>query len=279
MNNRLNRRLSRAVADGVTDGTLPVHGAKKIGFIGLSSGAGVTTLVQAVADCLVATLRSKSSRKGSVSPQEMGMAAAAVVEVAGSLAAGSTLPFDKIDIGKHFAGRTYHPLHRLLSGGKPISHLQNISGGVNWALRMPADSDFELEAADLVSLVNNVPAKYVLSDISSSGLGMDYRRLLSQMHRIVLVIDPLPSCLLAGKEIAELVRAAELSGIPVTRVVNKMNDGVNMKEVRRFLGKTPDLFLPVFDFASVYRAEFACKTVYSEKPIAPHIEALTKLIL
>jgi hypothetical protein len=267
----IKRRLSRSKNDGAVSES-PRQSVKKVGFIGMSSGVGTTTLVQATADCIV-DLSKERSRDKSKFP------VAAVVEAANCLIAHTALPFDKIDIGKHFAGRKYHPIHRLIADGKPISNLANISGGINWSLRMPGDTDFELDTADMISLVNNVMGKYVLCDISVAAIGMDYRKILAEMHRIVLVIDPLPSHLLAGKEIAEIVKHVELSGIPVTRVVNKMNDGANMKEVRRFIGHVPDLYLPLFDGESIYRSEFACKTAYSEKAIAPHIRRLAGAIM
>jgi hypothetical protein len=84
------------------------------------------------------------------------------------------------------------------------------------------------------------------------------------MHRVICVIDPLPSRLLAGAATMDLVRAAEAGGIPVTWVVNKMNPGVNMREVLRFISIKDPVFIPALPAEKLYAAEYACRTLAGE---------------
>jgi hypothetical protein len=153
---------------------------RKIGFIGVSSGAGTTTVAQAAASCIAAldrrrnglhriTKRSGTKEKGFFGKEGAQTAASreegrltALVELPlygrplrampegfrGSASQKRPLPYDKAGIDRHFAGREYADIHAIAAEGKPVGGIMNISGGVNWVLIPPDRAAAGREAGD-----------------------------------------------------------------------------------------------------------------------------------
>ncbi|MDR0874831.1 MAG: hypothetical protein LBN12_01330 [Clostridiales Family XIII bacterium] len=248
----MERRLTRGGRDAFPDCPPEI---RKIGFVGLSAGAGTTTLTLAAAECFAAGY--KASHRASP---------VAYLEIAAGPDEGSSagLPYDKIGIDRHFAGRDFLSFYRLAAEGKPVSGKVNLSGGVNWALRMPVDVRHTVGAASLLRLIDNIEGAPVVCDISSSLSREALLDVLADMHRIICVVDPLPSKLLAGGRVMEQVRSAEHAGIPVTYVLNKMNAGVNLREVKRFVSLNDPVEIPAVKLQAVYAAEYACRSLADE---------------
>jgi hypothetical protein len=232
---------------------------RKIGFIGLSAGAGTTTLALAAAECFAAEHKAAAHK----------IAPVTYLEIAEGPDEGSPtgLPYDKIGIDRHFAGRDFLSFYRLAAEGKPISGKFNLSGGVNWALRMPVDVRYSIGAAALLRLIDNIPGTPVVCDIASSLSREALVDVLADMHHLICVVDPLPSKLLAGGRIMEQVRSAEHAGIPVTYVLNKMNSGVNLREVKRFVSLSEPVEIQAVKPQTLYAAEYACRSLSDEPGI------------
>ena len=253
---RLIRRLSR---EAPRRGGLYSEDARKIGVVGACAGAGVTTVVFAFAEYLAATQR-----------KEAGMPVG-VLELRENADAPAGCPYDKLGADRHFAGRDYIRFHRLAAEGSPCGGLFNISGGVNWALRPPAaagEPGDALSVPALLRLADQAPGDPLICDIASSAGGETLSELLAGMDRIICVVDPLPSRLLASAERIGRVRAAEARGNPVFWVVNKMNAGVNRRELFRFLALKDPVFLPALPAETLYAAEYACRSVATEPSFA-----------
>jgi len=275
---RLRRRLSRS-RDEVPE---PLGRARRIGFVGLSAGAGTTSVTHAAATVLTEMLYSKHGKSKMSSSLATGFAT--VLELDTRLEHTSGYPFDKIGIDRHFAGRNYHSYYRLAADGKPLSGAHNLSGGINWALRLPGERDIRPETAGLIRLVNGAPGDIVLCDIgirpTSGSTGFaEAREILTAMDRLVCVIDPLPSRLLAASDTMELIRMAEAGGNPVDYAVNKMNHGVNTKELFRFLPMKEPYMLPAIPLDTVYACEFCCKTLGSVPEFSQAMSPLCKAVV
>ena len=85
------------------------------------------------------------------------------------------------------------------------------------------------------------------------------REVAVPVDRVVAVVDPLPSALLQGYgQLCEL-RSSEL---PVTYVVNKMNAGVDRRQLHAFLNLGRPLEVPMLPTEVLYAAEYAGRTVF-----------------
>lgn len=228
------------------DTNSPAAGRLKIGFVGMSAGAGATTLAFAAAEYIAARLPGRA-----VTLLELDMRASAP--------AGR--PYDKVGIDRRFAGRDYISFFRLAAEGRPLGGAVNMDGGINWALRVPGEHGPAPCAATLHRLLNNVSGDIIICDISPhehlSGM-------LADLSCIICIFDPLPSRLLASVPAAEACRAAAAAGIPATWVFNKLNAGVNLREATRFTGISNYIPIPAIPAETVYAAEYACRSLAAE---------------
>ncbi|MDR1798221.1 MAG: hypothetical protein LBR44_12455 [Clostridiales Family XIII bacterium] len=239
---------------------------RKVGFVGVCAGAGSTTLALAAAEWLAGA--GAAERRMAVTALELSPASGA--------RAGS--PYDQLGCDRRFAGRGFASYYRLAKDGGPLpAQPQNLSGAVNWALRVPGEGGAHPGTAGLVRLLHTLPGDMVLCDVSAALLaeGRDTARdILSGLDRILCVVDPQPSRLLASVRIMEDVRAAEARGVPVSYIVNKMSAGVNLRELTRFLALKDPVFIPALPAETIHAAEYGCRTLATEPALA---EAFTQL--
>ena len=136
-----------------------------------------------------------------------------------------------------------------LAARKSFLTIKNCMDGLSLLLRRP-DSTGSVPAICACKM----PGEHVVFDLSgASGDLLD--EVLPEMDDIVLVLDPLPSRLIAGSERFERLRMLYPD---LKLVVNKMNRGVHRAELRRFLGGMSALEIPLIDPSLFYRAEYSC---------------------
>ena len=80
------------------------------------------------------------------------------------------------------------------------------------------------------------------------------------MDRVIAVLDPLPSKMLASAEILSRLRG---SFLPVEYVINRWNVGVDKREALSFFQLRDPVILPALDAADIYAAEYGCRSVWS----------------
>ena len=233
------------------------HGGRfKIGFVGLCAGAGATTLAFSAAEYLAAR-EGKTGRK------------VAFLELSPRSDFPAGFAYDKIGIDRRFAGREFLPIHKIASEGKPLKGIENIDGGINWALRIPGEPGPAPTVASLFRLLNNVPGDIIVCDVSSysffgrSGGHDDLIALLADFDRIYCILDPLPSRLLASVPAAGACRAVSSAGTNTFWVFNKLNPGADMREAVRFTGVKDFLAFPAIPAEIIYKAEYACRSLVS----------------
>lgn len=213
----------------------------KIGILGISPGAGAGFLCVCLAKALVAAGGGKG-RAGAA-------ATAAVLEL------GNGGLYERLAMDKRFAEGGYFDFHGAAAADRSVRGRGNWSGGINWMLRNDA---IELDLYRRMRLLHNAEGDVVFCRMSGVP-EEEVRRLLPEMDRIVAVVDPLPSALLQGYgKLCEL-RATER---PVTYVVNKMNAGVDRRQLLGFLNLGRPLEIPALPAEVAYAAEYAGRTVY-----------------
>lgn len=215
----------------------------KVGVTGISSGAGASFL----AGCLARFL----ANTGKHSP--------AVIELGrGSL-------FDSYGMDRRFAGRPYVRFFRELAENRSIRGMRNMDEGINWILRSPEESEVSLSFEQKLRLVGYAAGDVILCDLSG-GADPD-QKLLRSMDQIIAVIDPLPSGMLKGYQTLCCLKALETAGCSVIYVINKMNGGVNRRQMHDFLKIKNPVLIPLVNPEHVYTAEYNCKSPYSIKEV------------
>ncbi|MDD3169690.1 MAG: hypothetical protein PHC91_09575 [Eubacteriales bacterium] len=211
----------------------------KIGLIGISAGAGTSFL----AGCLARYLANTGKHSPTVA--ELGK---------GSL-------FDSYGMDKRFAGRQYFRFYQALKENKRIRGMRNPDEGINWILQSPGERGIRLSFEQKLRLVNHAMGDMILCDLSGEQ-APDYE-LLQNMDRILAVIDPMPSKMLGGYEILSNLKLLETEQNDIIFVINKMNNGVNRRQMLQFLNIRKPVFLPMLNPECIYTAEYNCKIPYT----------------
>jgi len=211
----------------------------KIGVIGISTGAGAGFLTGCLARYLANT------RKHSPAVVELGK---------GTL-------FDSFGMDKRFAGRSYYRFYEALRENKSIRGMWNMDEGINWILKSPEEGKISLSFEQKLRLVSHARGDVILCDVSGEA-EPDYQ-LLQSMDQIIAVIDPMPSKMLEGYHTLCNLKVLEIEGGDMMYVINKMNKGVNRRQMLEFLKIRKPVFLPLVSPESIYTAEYNCKIPYT----------------
>lgn len=273
---RLDRRV---VKEQIPKSQNSVGINRKIGVVSIARGCGATTIAYAATEHFAQMYNINSKKK-----KLKNKCAVSFVEINSSKEL-TGFSYDKIGIEQRFAGREFISFAKLIDEGKPIAGLYNISDGINWVLNVPGRE--AVNPAGYIRLIENIDTVVKICDIVPFGddgapvkntQNMEaFKSILATMHKIICVIDPLPSKLLAGIPVFEMIRMAEANGIPVTYVINKMNKGVNMREIRKFLNINEFCFMQTIDNELIYSAEFECRSILSDEKVHKSITEIFPL--
>lgn len=169
---------------------------------------------------------------------------------------GSGGLYDSLAMDKRLPAGRYFSFHHTVAADRSIRGRSNLVDGVNWML--VDGKEPELDLFRRLRLVHNAEGEMVFCRLSGVPEA-ELWKLLPEMDRILVVIDPLPSAMLAGYEkLCEL----RTEGTPITYIVNKYNDGVDRRELLQFLNVSKPIYVPMVAPEAVYGAEYACRTVY-----------------
>lgn len=175
--------------------------------------------------------------------------------------------YDAVAMEQRFYGRTFRDFYEIVLSGGRIRDLRNMERGVNWRIPLPQDRGLsETECRDIASqLTAGARDQVCIFDVQAGFDGFPVR----EMDALIAVADPLPSRLVnqAG-QVARLLQMAEDPDSPrVFIVVNKVNPGVNRRQVSSFFGGQVSAWLPAFDLKELYGDEFACRFHWENRVI------------
>lgn len=236
MSDRMERSLSREAA--LTEKYAAMD-KLKIGITGISAGAGASFFTGCFARYLANTGHHKP----------------AVVEL------GSGSLFDSYGMDKRFAGRTWFRFYEALTENRSIRGMRNMDEGINWILKSPEEERIHLSFEQKLLLTCRAQGDVILFDLS--GDANQDELLLRSMDQIIAVIDPMPSRMLSGHRVLSSLKVLETERGSVIYVINKMNRGVNRRQMLDFLGIRNPVFLPLVHPESIYTAEYNCKVPYT----------------
>jgi len=226
-----------------------------VGIVGITTGVGVSFITTSLARYLANTRKCNP----------------AVVEL------GKPSIFDSIGIDKRFAGRDFFPFFKAAKEEVNIKGQKNMDEGINWIIRTPEEYNLNISVEQKLRLVNGIVSDIALCDLSA--IGFDSFLLLKNMDQIIVVVDPLPSKMLEGYEMLQELKALELSGHAVLYIINKLNKGVNRREMMDFIKIKKPTYLPMVKEECIYTAEYNCKIPYSVGEIKSQIQAPIKEII
>jgi MinD-like ATPase involved in chromosome partitioning or flagellar assembly len=162
---------------------------------------------------------------------------------------------------KRFAGRSWFRFYEALAEGKSIRGVRNMDEGINWILRSPEEGRITLAFEQKLRLISHARSDVILCDLSGES-APDYE-LLHSMDQLIAVVDPMPSKMLEGYQTLCNIKMLETEKEGMIFVINKMNRGVNRRQMLDFLKIRKPVFLPLVSPESVYTAEYNCKIPYT----------------
>jgi hypothetical protein len=225
----------------------------KIGIVGLAPNAGAGFIATSLARVLV----------------EQRNCHPAVLEL------GHGGLYDCLGMDKRFSGRQYFSFHNAVLQDKSIRGRENELDGVNWMLLPPEESASSIELARKLRLLHTAMGDVILCQLGGLS-GEELWSLLWEMDKVLVIIDPLPSRMLAGYKLLCSLRISEL---PIIYIINKYNAGVNRRELLDFLKLKKLTFLPLVEQEAVYAAEYTCRVVYDMANARKQLEKPLKELL
>jgi hypothetical protein len=196
--------------------------------------------------------------------------------------------YDAIGIDRRFADRTYASFYRAVTEGRGVRNLLNLDEGVNWALRIPAESECLPDLQQMTGLVNNVAGDLILCDFSArltfgereearqlAGL----KRLLQEMTLVLFVADPLPSRLLGGHRRLSMIKEMETRGGHVLYVINMYGRGVNKRELYNYLRPGGRVVIGRAPAEEICEAEYNCKNPFQMPGVKRETTAAIEKVL
>ena len=212
----------------------------RIGVSGLGQGAGVTFVATALAFYFRDQNREVSYTE-CLNP-----------------ASCSSLLYDQVAMDKRFAHRPFDDTYRRLGEDAPLPRNLNREEGIFWRLAVPENCRDGLtpDPRQKARLVTASREEVCIFDIEADYGWDDY---LMDMDVIFVVVDPLPSKLIRNRDRYRSLKKMELAGCRVIWIVNKMNPGVDKKQVKNYLKADHILWVDTFDAASIYEDEYRCR--------------------
>ena len=234
----------------------------KIGVIGMSRGSGVTFTATSLAKVLSSTENRKVT----------------LLEICDCFFNKKALLYDSIGIDKRFKTREFTRFYSEIRHGESIRGKNNSDERINWGLISPEDikEKAALSPIEIVRLINNIQGDLIVCDISECENSEDY---LLDMDYVVVVIDPMPSRMIAGYPFIREVKRLEYKGKKVVWLINKFNPGINKRELLNFLKIKEHYKLPFIAAEHFYSAEFNCKTPYEIKGVHDEVKDVMEKIV
>ncbi len=169
-----------------------------------------------------------------------------------------TLLYDQVAMDKRFAHRGFEDIYRHLADEEPFRRNQNKEEGIIWRLATPDNckDGLHLQDKQKARLVAAAREEVCIFDLEADYSWDEY---LMDMDVIFVVADPLPSKLLRSRARYRSLKKLELAGCQVVWIVNRMNEGVDRKQVKNYLKAEKLLWMEAFDAASIYENEYLCR--------------------
>lgn len=159
-----------------------------------------------------------------------------------------------LGMDRRFVLKEFHSFYKAARGNGSLRTLENQDGGINWALRLPTEMgpQGQLEYREALRLIYGLVGHVLIFDFSGR---QDEEKwlLMKEMDLVLAVVDPMPDKLLLGQGTLERLK---LSGLQIQYLINKVNEGVDLREVMRFLKLRQTEQLPFLAPELRYSAQF-----------------------
>lgn len=192
-------------------------------------------------------------------------------------AACTGLLYDQIAMDKRFAHRDFEDIYRHLTEDEPIRRSWNKEEGIIWRLATPDNCKdaLTLEDKQKARLMAAAREEVCIFDLEADYSWDDY---VMDMDVVFVVADPLPSKLIRSRARYRMLKKLEFAGCRVIWIVNKMNPGVDKKQVKNYLKADNLLWMEAVEANLIYENEYLCRFHWQNTEIQKKmLEIFTKV--
>ena len=190
------------------------------------------------------------------------------------------LLFDQLAMDKRFGNKGFGDVYReALQEGRPLT-CANWEDGINWQLMTPFATGREtgipvpVDETFLRRLVMAARGDLCIFDIAGEDR---WNPILADLDLVLAVCDPLPARLIGEQVRIRRLTELEAGGLELRFVVNRMNPGVNRRQLRRFF-RRPLMELEAFSPDLLYTMAYHCQPPWRAETVADALTGLfTKL--
>lgn len=224
----------------------------RVAVIGIGQGAGATT----ISILLAKYLKNEGARVGYCQLDETG-----------EYDAFYYFSMDRLEKINSF--------YYAVKQDKGIRRLCNMSEGINCAVRLPGESSVRLSEDEKLKLALGIGCECLVIDMGN----FPDRKILDVADTIIVVVDPMPAKILQNLEMIKSFKRLAYEGYQIVWVINKMNGGVSLGEIKKSLKLEGVLEINFFDPKALYSSQFKAKNMLEiesiKEPIKRIIEELT----
>lgn len=225
----------------------------KIGVCGISGGVGVSFIASNLARHLALTASCRPT----------------VVETRNDSL------YNGLGMESHFSKRPFFDHLRAITDGNRVRGQENECFGINWVVPRNTSKPLLLSLTERIKLLHNCSGNPVLLDFSGWS-NDEVLATLEELDAIVVVVDALPSKLLAGQDRLSALRTVEL---PVLYLINKENRGIDKRELNRFLQVKDSVEVPMLPIEIIYSAEYRCRLCYDMPSAKRELENAFEMVI
>jgi len=179
------------------------------------------------------------------------------------------LLYDEASMEQRFLRRNFCDVYERIRKGEPVNGVKEKGGRINveerisWILPTNGNQE-DLTESQQARLLTIPRGEVCIFDFEAD---YQWNSLLMDLDVIIAVVDPLPSRLIHDKERFRFLKKLELAGCPVIWLVNRVNDGANMRQVRAYLKTNQIVTVPAFSPVSIYQCEYSCRFPWEDEEI------------
>lgn len=175
---------------------------------------------------------------------------------------GKSLIYHMMDMDRRLGLKRYRSVMGEAENNREIKARQNIEAGINWALVHPEESmrNIGLSTVQEARVIHNLSGDYIICD-----MGCRYRESrIAEMDMLFCIIDPMPSKLIAAREMYHNLVKGEKK---IVWVLNKDNGGIQRKCFYDYMKVKGHERIPMLDPELFYKAEYNCRLPYEQNEI------------
>lgn len=189
------------------------------------------------------------------------------------------LAYDRYGMEKRFQRTGFDNIYEQILSDMPVS-CNNWEGQINWRLRPPCRDSENLPVYDWRKmscdsrawrLLSSARGDFLVFDIEYTGI---YRDFLKDMDLVLAVVDPLPSRIMSQLDNIAALQKLRSDGCHMIWIINKMNDGVSRRQVKKLFRGEKVFFFDFIDYCMLYGAEYRCGYLWDIPEIKEKFKAL-----